>query len=192
MRVLVACETSGAIRQRMIDAGHDCISCDILPADDNSPYHYQGDVFDMLDQEWDLIIMHPPCTALSLSGNGTYAKGKAKHNERLEAIVWTVKLWETAKGVSPRVAMENPMSVIFPHIDCDKVQYVHPWEYGHGEQKKTGFALHGLPELKPTDIVEGREQRIWKMGPSPDRWKERSKTYSGIAKAIVDQWTINP
>ena len=146
----------------------------------------------MLDQEWDLIIMHPPCTALSLSGNGTYAKGKAKHNERLEAIVWTVKLWETAKGVSPRVAMENPMSVIFPHIDCDKVQYVHPWEYGHGEQKKTGFALHGLPELKPTDIVEGREQRIWKMGPSPDRWKERSKTYSGIAKAIVDQWTINP
>jgi len=190
MKVLIGCETSGAIRREFEKLGHDVLSCDLLPSDDNSPLHYQGDVFDLLEnQTFDLIVIHPPCTALCLSGNRWYGKGKEKHHERLKAIEWTKKLWEKCKEVSYAVALENPASVVFQHLDCDTFQYIQPWQFGHGETKRTGFALHNLPKLIPTDIVEGREQRIWKMGPSPERWKERSKTFEGIAKAIASQWS---
>jgi hypothetical protein len=137
--------------------------------------------------QWDLIILHPDCTALSLSGNGTYGRGKPKHQKRLDAIAWTVALWNLAKEHSYRVALENPASVIFQYLNST-VQYIQPWQHGHGETKKTGLALHNLPLLVPSNIVEGREQRIWKMGPSPSRKRDRSMTYPGVAQAIVDQW----
>lgn len=189
MRVLIACETSGKTREAFRKLGHDVISCDLLPSDDDSPYHYQGDVFDLLeDMTFDLIIMHPPCTALALSGNRWYGKGMPRHQERLDAIKWTMKLWETAKKKAYYVALENPCSVIFRYLGESTVQYIQPWQFGHGEQKKTGLALYHLEPLVPTNIVEGREQRIWKMPPSEDRWKKRSETFQGIADAFAKQW----
>ena len=111
------------------------------------------------------------------------------HAERLAQIRWTVSLWELAKRHGDRVALENPVSVIFQHLDAP-VCYVQPYEHGHGETKKTGFALHNLPPLRPSNPVEGREQRVWKMPPSPTRKRDRSKTFEGIAKAIVQQWAL--
>jgi hypothetical protein len=113
-----------------------------------------------------------------------------KHESRLNAVEWTLKIWELMKECSNACALENPGSVIFPElrkVGAD-VQYIQPWQFGHGETKKTGFALHNLPRLEPTNIVEGREQRIWKMGPSPDRKAKRSETYPGIAQAMAEQW----
>lgn len=108
------------------------------------------------------------------------------HQKRLDAIEWTLRLWDEAKNHCDRVALENPVSVIFKHLP--NVHYIQPWQFGHGETKKTGFALHGLEPLKPTNVVEGREQRIWKMPPSKTRKRDRSKTFSGVAAAMVDQW----
>jgi hypothetical protein len=136
-------------------------------------------------RHWDLIIMHPPCTALCVSGNAHYGTGKPKHRQRLEAIDYTLEMFELAKSVARYVCMENPVGV----LPIKASQYVQPWQFGHGECKKTGLWLHNLPRLEPTDIVEGREQRIWKLGPSPDRWKIRSKTYQGIADAMAQQWS---
>ena len=110
------------------------------------------------------------------------------HNKRLDAIEWTLNLWEIAKKHSEKVALENPVSVIFSYLP--NVQYIQPWQFGHGETKKTGFALHNLPELKPTNIVEGREQRIWKMPPSETRKRDRSVTFGGVAEAIAQQWGL--
>lgn len=216
MRVLVACESSGKVREAFRALGHDAWSNDILPADDGSEFHIQGDCVDVIkgrrlgtymgveffdlstadkesvnegvieeDREpWDLIIMHPPCTALAVSGNRWYGKGMPKHQERIDSIKWTVDLFNMAKEYAPRVAMENPVGV----IPIPVTQYIHPWQFGHGETKKTGLWLHGLPKLEPTKIVTGREQRIWKLPPSADRWKIRSETYEGIAKAMAEQW----
>lgn len=141
----------------------------------------------MKGQQWDLIILHPPCDALAVSGNRWYGKGMPKRKQRAEAIMWTKGLWEIAKQHSKRVALENPVSVIFKYLDCE-VQYIQPWQFGHGETKKTGLALHNLPPLKPTNIVDGREQRVWKMAPGPNRKRDRSETYQGIAEAMADQW----
>ena len=186
MKVLVACETSGEVREAFRALGHDAWSCDVLPADDDSPYHHQCDMLELLKPgQWGLIIMPPPCTALCVSGNRWYGRGKPKHSERLQAIEWTMAAWHRAIEVCPRVCMENPVGV----LPIKATQYVQPWQFGHGETKRTGFWLHGLDPLKPTDIVEGREQRIWKMGPSADRWKMRSKTYGGIARAMAKQWS---
>jgi len=197
MRVLIGCESSGTVREAFRALGHDAWSCDLLPADDGSPFHLQEDITSLLAMvspsrltagafdRWDLIIMHPPCTALCVSGNRWYGKGKPKHAERLKAIEWTVALWEQAVRVCPRVCMENPVGV----LPMKATQWVQPWEFGHGETKRTGLWLHGLPLLRPTDIVEGREQRIWKLPPSADRWKIRSKTYQGIANAMAAQWS---
>jgi len=147
---------------------------------------------ELLDSEmiWDLIILHPDCTTMAVCNNKNCAKGKSRHHERLRDIEWTLRLWEKAKTKSQRVALENPASVIFPHLRKSgaTIQYIQPWQFGHGETKKTGLALYNLPELEPTNIVEGREQRIWKMGPSPTRKRDRSETYQGIAEAMAEQW----
>ena len=137
-------------------------------------------------QRWDLIILHPDCTAMAVSGNRWYGKGMSRNKERDKAISWTLKLWNLALQYSDKVALENPVSVVFKHLP--NVFYTQPWQHGHGETKKTGFALYGLKPLLPTDIVAGRDQKIWKMPPSETRKRDRSLTYPGIAKAIVQQW----
>jgi hypothetical protein len=141
-------------------------------------------------QRWDLIILHPDCTAMAVSGNRWYGNGMPKAKDRMVSILWTIALWEHAKAHSNRVGLENPVSVIFPHLENlgARISYIQPWQHGHGETKKTGFALHNLPALTPTNIVDGREQKVWKMPPSENRKRDRSKTYDGIAKAIVSQW----
>jgi hypothetical protein len=189
MKVLVGCEESQTVTKAFRDRGHAAFSCDILPTRGNPDWHFQGDVMNYIELErdrWDIIILHPPCTALSLSGNRWYGYGMPRHDERIKAIDWTVKLWEHAIDYCEMVCLENPTSVIWQYIK--KPQYIQPWQFGHGETKKTGLALHGLPELYPTNIVDGRDQRIWKMSPGPNRKRDRSVTYQGIADAMAEQW----
>lgn len=191
MNVLIAYESSGTVREAFRKLGHEAWSCDLQRADDCSLKHIRMDARKVMEHRkvwayhWDLIIMHPPCTALCVSGNAHYGTGKPKHDQRLEAIDYTLEMFELAKSVARFVCMENPVGV----LPVKASQYVQPWQFGHGECKKTGLWLHNLPRLEPTDIVEGREQRIWKLGPSPDRWKIRSKTYQGIADAMAQQWS---
>lgn len=182
MRVLVACEFSGTVRNAFAARGHDAWSNDLLPAEGQ---HLQMDCFDAIHDygPWNLIILHPPCTALAVSGNRWYGKGMPKHRERLKAIRWTRALWKVAMFESEYACLENPVGVLGAPD-----QYIQPWQFGHGETKKTGLWLHRLPPLEPTNIVEGREQRIWKMGPSPDRAQKRSISYSGVAEAMAAQW----
>jgi len=204
MKIAILCETSGTIRELMREKGHDVISCDILPADDLSPsdgHHWQGDAMKFLadsdDGEFDLIIAHPPCTALAVSGNAWYGQGMTKHEKRLEAMAWTEKLWRLCKRKGKRVAFENPVGVL-GHTDMgNATQYIQPWQFGDPESKKTGLWLHNLPNLEPTCILPKPECGYWenqtpsgqnKLAPSPDRWKLRSKTYMGIAQAIANQW----
>ena len=195
MRVLVACEYSGRVRDAFIALGHDAMSCDLLPTDVDGPHH-QGDVYDMLDQQWDLIIAHPPCTALTVAGNSTYGEGQPKYAERLASVQWTVALWKACKAVSPRVCFENPVGVLPRLGGMPKPHYVQPYQFGHMEQKKTGLFLHGLEPLTPTDNVydemmllpKNVRERLHYLPPSPDRWKIRSTTYQGIADAMAAQW----
>lgn len=187
MRVLVGCEESGKVRDAFIRLGHDAWSNDIIPARNGGP-HIQGDVMEAVQRGWwDIIILHPPCTSLSLSGNRWYGKGMIRHQERLEAIKWTKELWQLAVSHSKvGSALENPTSVIWQHLGAP--QYIQPYQFGHGEQKKTGILAHGLPPLKATNVVHGREQKVWKMRPSPTRARDRSETYQGIADAMAAQW----
>jgi len=185
--VLIGCEESQTVCSAFRAAGIPAFSCDIQPTRGNPDWHYQQDIMEVIPtRQWDLIILHPDCTAMAVSGNRWYGKGMIHHQKRLQAIEWTLKLWELAKKNSDRVALENPVSVIFPHLK--NVQYIQPWQFGHGETKKTGLALHGLEPLQPTNIVAGREQRVWNMPPSATRKRDRSKTYHGIAEAMVSQW----
>jgi hypothetical protein len=192
MRVLIACEYSGKVREAFRKRGHEAYSCDLLEADDDSPHHYRGDCWDVIDLGWDLIIMHPPCTALAVSGNAHYGAGMKRHGERLESIDWTLALYDHAKENAPRVAMENPVGV----LPIKATQYVQPYQFGHPESKKTGLWLHNLPPLIDTDDVEAlwrtlpkkEAQRIHMLPPSADRWKIRSETYQGIADAMAQQW----
>lgn len=191
MRVLVACEFSGVVRDAFLELGHDAVSCDLLPTESRGP-HIIGDCKEVIIEgaskyPWDLIIMHPPCTALAVSGNRWYSEGCPKHDERLEAIKWTLDLWELAKQHSNRVCMENPVGV----LPIKPTQYIQPWQFGHGEKKRTGLWLHNLPELEPTNIVEGRANRVWLMPETTDRGKLRSIFYKGIADAMADQWGGN-
>lgn len=187
MRILVACEFSGVVRRAFRDLGHDAWSCDLLPAEDDSPFHFQQDIFTPdgdwnLPADFDLGIFHPPCTHLAVSGARWF---KDKQVEQRKAIWFFMSC---ANAPIPRVAVENPvciMSSLYRKPD----QIIQPWMFGHGETKATCLWLKGLPKLVPTNIVEGREQRIWKMGPSPDRWKERSRTFEGVAKAMASQWS---
>jgi site-specific DNA-cytosine methylase len=180
VKVLVACEYSGTVRDAFIRAGHDAMSCDLLPTDMPGP-HYRGDVKDVLDQGWDLMIAHPPCTHLAVSGARWF---KDKQVEQAEAIDF-VRLLLTAP--ISRIALENPVSIISSRIRKPD-QVIQPWMFGHGETKATCLWLKELPKLVPTNIVSGRDARIHRMPPSPNRWKERSKTYQGIAEAMANQW----
>jgi len=184
VKVLVLCEFSGVVREAFRKRGHDAWSCDLRPCELGATRHLQVDAFEALVTGLDLIIMHPPCTALAVSGNRWYGRGMPKHQERLDSIKWTLGLWDKAVRTGARVCMENPVGV----LPIKPTQYIQPWQFGHGETKKTGLWLRSLPELKPTKVVEGREQRILKMGPSPDREKLRSITYQGIADAMAEQW----
>lgn len=186
--VLIGCEESQTICKAFRDAGYVAYSCDIQPTRGNPAWHYQQDILEVIPaRDWGLIILHPDCTAMALSGNRWYGRGMPMQHKRLQAIAWTVELWEMAKQYGDRVALENPASVIFQYLNAP-VCYVQPHEHGHGETKRTGFALHNLDPLTPTNKVNGREQRIWKMAPSPTRKRDRSQTFTGIASAIVNQW----
>lgn len=180
MRVLIACEFSGIVRDAFIAKGHDAMSCDLLPTDKPGP-HYQGDVFDVINDGWDLMIAHPPCTHLAVSGARWF---KDKVTEQAEALDFVRKLMNADIG---RICIENPVSIISSRIRKPD-QTIQPWQFGHGETKRTCLWLKGLPKLVPTDIVDGRDQRIWKLPPSPDRWKIRSATFQGIADAMANQW----
>ena len=180
MKVLVACEYSGVVRDSFIKQGHDAISCDLLPTEQLGP-HYEGDVLDILNDDWDLMIAHPPCTHLAVSGARWF---KDKQEEQKEALDFVRVLLDAP---IKHIALENPVSIISSKIRKPD-QIIQPWQFGHGETKKTCLWLKNLPLLQPTKIVEGREQRIWKMPPSKDRWKLRSITYQGIADAMAEQW----
>ena len=195
--ILVGCEESQVITQKFRWRGFDAWSCDLLPTRGDAQYHYQRDIMLVIPRHrWDLIILHPDCTAMALCGNSTYGLNMPKHHQRLVAIEWTVALWELAKAYSDRVVLENPMSVIFKHLEGGHTQYVQPYKYGHTEQKKTGLHLYGLPELKSTKSVYGKmmelprakRERMHFMSPGPNRKRDRSVTYDGIADAIVDQY----
>lgn len=182
MKVLVACEYSGAVRDAFIRGGHEAMSCDLLPTDAPGP-HYQGDVRDLLDYPWDLMIAHPPCTHLAVSG-ARHFEEKRKDGRQQSAVSFFMML---ARARIPRIAIENPvciMSSMWRKPD----QTIQPWMFGHGETKATCLWLKNLPPLRPTNIVPGREARIHRMPPSEDRWKLRSATYQGIAEAMADQW----
>ncbi len=181
MKILIACEYSGVVRDAFLRRGHDAMSCDLLPTEVLGP-HYQGDMFDLDFSVYDLVIAHPPCTALCVSGNRHYAGTQ----ERLDGAEFVRRIWEIPVG---KLCIENPVGVIPTLLpELPKPQYIQPWQFGHGETKKTGLWLRGLPHLLPTDIVEGRADRIHKMPPSRNRWKLRSTTYAGIAEAMAAQW----
>jgi site-specific DNA-cytosine methylase len=184
MRLLVACEYSGRVRQAFRKLGHDAISCDLLPSEDNSPFHFQFDVFELLaTQEFDMMIAHPPCTHLSVSGARHFAAKQASGVQQ-EALEFVQRLMDAP---IKRIAIENPISIISSRIRKPD-QIIQPWQFGHGETKATCLWLKGLPLLTPTKIVDGRENRVHRMPPGPDRWKERSRTYHGIADAMASQW----
>ncbi len=180
MKVLIACEYSGVVRDAFLARGHDAMSCDLLPTDVAGP-HYQGDVFDIINNGWDLMIAHPPCTHLAVSGARWF---KDKQQEQAEALDFVRRL--LAASVA-KIALENPISIISSRI-CKPDQIIQPWQFGHGETKATCLWLKNLPKLTPTNIVEGREAKVHRMPPSPNRWKERSRTYQGIANAMAAQW----
>ena len=195
MNVLVGCEYSGIVRDAFIAKGHDAISCDLLPTEKPGP-HIEGDVFKLLHQQWDLIIMHPPCTALTVAGNAWYGEGQPKYQERLDSCIWTKRLWDRCLEVSPKVCFENPVGVLTRLAGFPKADYVQPYWFGHKEQKKTGLFLHGLEPLVATNnvydemmLLPVRErQRLHYLPPSEDRWKIRSTTFQGLADAMANQW----
>ena len=184
MRVLVACEFSGVVREAFRARGHDAWSCDLLPAEDGSRHHFQDDVLNVLagDQPWSLMIAHPPCTHLSVSGARWFNE---KQTEQAEALEF-VRLLLAAP--IQHIALENPVSVISSKIR-EPDQIVQPWMFGHGETKATCLWLKSLPKLEPTNIVEGRNPRVHFASPGPDRWKERSRTLPGLAAAMAEQWS---
>lgn len=191
MRVLIGCEESQAVCKAFRELGIEAYSCDIKPCSGGHPeWHFQIDVFKAIGlKNWDLIILHPPCTAIAVSGNGTYGTGKHKSHMRQEGVDFAQKCWNYAKSVCNHVVLENPVGVLNRLGDFPKPQYIQPWQFGHGETKKTGLWLYGLPKLIPTDIVSGREPKIHYMSPGPERSTLRSKTYPGIAKAMAIQWS---
>lgn len=189
MRVLVACEESQAVANAFRALGHEAYSCDLKPCSGGHPeWHKQYDCQIAIQERfWDLIIFHPDCTAMAVSGNRYYGIGTPGLRKRMAAVEWTTEIWGIIKKQAKSACLENPISVIFKWLD-QRPQYVQPWMFGHGETKKTGLLLYNLPNLIPTNIVDGREQRIWKMPPSVNRKELRSKTFPGIATAMATQW----
>lgn len=189
MRVLVACEFSGVVRDAFTARGHQAVSVDLLPSESSSQWHFQGDVLrlielmDRADELPDLMIAFPPCTHLAVSGARWFA---GKQKEQAEALAFVQALMDAP---IPRIAIENPVSVISTRIRKPD-QIIQPWQFGHGEVKATCLWLKGLPKLEPTNIVDGRQPRVHHASPGPDRWKERSRTLQGIADAMADQWGV--
>lgn len=197
MYVLVGCETSGEVRRAFANMGHAALSCDILPADDGctnqwrqhgrgSMAHYTMPIDDLLaihGDSIDMMLAFPPCTDLAVSG-AKWFKQKREDGRQQASIDFFLRLTQT--GI-PKVCIENPIGIMSTHYRKPD-QIIQPWQFGHGETKSTCLWLTGLQKLEPTNVVLGREQRVWKMPPSPNRWKERSKTYPGIAQAMALQW----
>lgn len=180
MKILIACEFSGIVREQFRQKGHDAWSCDLLPTEIPGN-HTQGDVLNILNEGWDLMIAHPPCTHLAVSGARWF---KDKIQEQKEALNFVKCLMDAPIS---KICIENPISIISSKIRKPD-QIIQPWMFGHGETKATCLWLKGLPLLRATEIVSGRENRIHKLPPSENRWKERSRTYQGIAKAMAEQW----
>lgn len=180
MRVLVACEFSGIVRKAFRARGHDAVSCDLMDSETHGP-HYCGDVMDIINDGWDLMIAHPPCTHLAVSGARWF---KDKKTEQDSALEFVRKLMDAR---IERICIENPISIISSRIRKPD-QIIQPWQFGHGETKATCLWLKCLPRLIPTKIVDGRENRIHRMPPGAERWKERSRTFPGIALAMAKQW----
>ena len=183
MRILIGCEYSGVVRDAFLARGHDAMSCDLLPTESPGP-HYQGDVRDVLDYPWDMAIFHPPCTHLSVHGARHFAD-KRMDGRQQSAVSFFMAL---ARAPIPKIAIENPVCIM-SRMWRKPDQIIQPWQFGHGETKATCLWLKGLPPLRPTDVVEGRENRIHRMPPSAERWKERSRTFQGIAEAMAEQWS---
>lgn len=185
MRVLVACEFSGVVRRAFRALGHDAYSCDLLPPEDGDAWHHlQGDAVEATQAfSWDLMIAHPPCTHLAVSGARHFAE-KIADGRQQAALDFVQALMDAP---IPRIAIENPISVISSKIRKPD-QIIQPWQFGHGETKATCLWLKNLPKLVPTEIVDGRVARVHRMPPGPDRWKERSRTFEGIAAAMASQW----
>jgi hypothetical protein len=201
MKVLVACEYSGRVRDAFIAKGHEAMSCDLLPTDVPGP-HYQGDIFDVLDGDWDLMVAHPPCTYLTVSGNRWFKPEYAdryptRHQDRLDGIDFFLKLYDAP---IPKIAVENPVGIMSTEFRKPD-QYIQPYEFGDPQSKKTGLWLKNLPKLQPTKRVEpefyigkdGRRDPMWhfeSLGMDPvARMKHRSQTFQGIADAMADQWS---
>lgn len=180
LKVLVACEFSGTVRDAFRKRGHYAVSCDLLPSETPGPHH-QGDVWEILGYGWDIMIAHPPCTHLAVSGARWF---KNKQREQKEALDFVRVLMDAP---IPKITIENPISIISSKIRKPD-QIIQPWQFGHGETKATCLWLKELPKLIPTNIVEGREAKVHRMPPGPNRWKERSRTYQGIADAMAEQW----
>ena len=178
--VLIACEFSGVVREAFRRRGIDAYSCDMIPSE-HPGKHLRGDVRKVLDWGWDLMIAHPPCTHLAVSGARWFAEKQAEQAAALDFVRTLLD------APIPRIALENPISVISTRIRKPD-QIVQPWMFGHGETKATCWWLKNLPPLVPTNVVEGREGRVWYESPSPDRWKARSRTLPGMADAIAEQW----
>ena len=196
MKVLIGCETSGVEREAFRRLGHDVTSCDVLPADDGSPHHYQGDVRDLLGELWDLAIMHPPCTYLANSGVSWLYSEPLRWQKMLEGADF-FRLMFTVN--SPRIAVENPVQhkwAKLAHGMGDHTQTIQPYHFGHPESKRTAYWLRGLPPLVRTDDVteefrrlpKREQQRLHWLGPSEDRWKLRSKSFEGVAEGMASQW----
>jgi hypothetical protein len=203
MRVLVGCEFSGVVRDAFIRAGHAAMSCDLLPTESEGP-HYQGNVLDLLKPNtWDLIIMHPECTAVCNAGNKHYGEGKPMYYERVASAYWIGQLWLKCRLICPKICFENPAGVLPKMAGLPAPQFVQPWMHGHPEQKRTGLYLHGLPKLLQSNNVyhemiqleRCQREAVFYMGPTFDeqgndiRWKLRATTYLGIANAMAAQWT---
>ena len=194
MKMLVACEFSGTVREAFAKKGWDAWSCDLLPTDIPSNKHIQDDCLKVIaSQSWDLIIGHPPCTFLTVSNSKNWAKLQANGKQQ-EAIDFALAIWDAD---CPRICVENPVGALSTRSRMKKpTQYVQPYQFGHAEQKKTGLWLKGLPPLTTTDFIDVSGlpkkdvQRLHYLPPSKDRWKLRSKTYQGIADAMADQWTM--
>lgn len=181
MKILIGCEFSGRVRNAFRDRGHDAWSCDLLPSEDFSDFHIQGDVMDVLNNGWDLAVFHPPCTHFAVSGSRWFS---SKINEQDDALRFVRALMDAP---IPRIAIENPISVISSKIRKPD-QVIQPWQFGHGETKATCLWLKGLKKLTPTNVVDGRDARVHRMAPGKNRWKDRSRTYPGIANAMAEQW----
>lgn len=180
MKILVACEFSGIVREAFRRQGHDAWSCDLLETEMTGP-HLIGDVRKIVDSDWDLMIAHPPCTHLAVSGARWFRDKQVEQEEALEFVRFLLD------APIPRIALENPVSIISSRVRKPD-QIIQPWMFGHPETKATCLWLKGLPLLAPTLLVEKREPRVHRMTPGPERWKNRSRTYTGIADAMALQW----